>query len=107
MTTIRKVWLGLAVVGIALPWFYFARWFAANGFDLGAMVDAWNVNDASTGLVYDLIVAYAALAIWVAVESVQRRDWLGLVAIPAGIMVGVSFALPLYLFLRSRPRAEG
>ena len=107
MTTMRKIWLALCVVGIVLPWFYFGRWFAANGLDMAGMVAAWNANDASTGLVYDLTVAYAALVIWVLTESIPRRDWLGLLAIPAGVLVGVSFGLPLYLFLRSRPGRAG
>jgi hypothetical protein len=106
MTAMRMVWLGLAVIGVILPWTYFAQWFWANGLDMAGMVEAWNANDASTGLVYDLTVTYAALIVWILTECLPRRDWLGLVAIPAGILVGVSFALPLYLFLRSRPDAE-
>ena len=103
MSMIRALYLMLAVLGAVLPMYYFVSWFQVNGVDLGAMVDAWNVNDATTGLVWDLTVAYAALVIWVLYEVFRDRRWLNLIAIPAGICVGVSFALPLYLFLRSRP----
>jgi hypothetical protein len=34
---------------------------------------------------------------------VVRRNWVALICIPATYMIGVSCALPLYLFLRSRP----
>jgi len=37
------------------------------------------------------------------VESIPRRDWLSLIVVPLGTLIGVSCALPLYLFLRSRP----
>ena len=103
MTAIRWIYLALAVIGAAVPMFYFISWFEANGYDLDLMVEAWNVNDAATGLVWDLTISYAALVIWVLWETARNRRWLNLLAIPAGICVGVSFGLPLYLFLRSRP----
>ena len=99
----RNVFLILAVIGTILPYIYFIRWFEEFGYDLGAMVDAWNVNDASTGLVYDLTVAFAALVIWIIWETAQNRRWLNLIAVPASLCIGVSGGLPLYLYLRSRP----
>ena len=104
MSAIRIAYLALAVLGAALPMFYFISWFEQHGYDLGAMVEAWNVNDAATGLVWDLTVSYAALVVWVLYETLRNRRWLNLIAIPAGICVGVSFGFPLYLFLRSRPQ---
>lgn len=93
----------MAVWGAIHPMSYFLRWFEANGYDLMAMVDAWHVNDATSGLVWDLTIAAIALTVWIAVESWVRRDWLGLVAIPATFCIGVSCGLPLFLFLRGRP----
>lgn len=106
MAPIRIVYLGLAVIGTVLPWFYFASWFNANTWDLGAMVEAWNVNDAATGLVYDLTVSWLALLIWVFYESFTTgRWWHAPVILLASTGIGVSCGLPLYLFLRSAPRA--
>ena len=98
----RNVFLALAVIGTILPYIYFIRWFEEFGYDIGAMVDAWNVNDATTGLVYDLTVAFAALVIWIIWETAQNGRWLNLIAIPASLCIGVSCGLPLYLYLRSR-----
>ena len=67
------------------------------------MVDAWHVNDASSGLVWDLTVAAIAVTIWILSEVSVRRNWLALIAIPATFGIGISCGLPLYLFLRSRP----
>ncbi|MEL6700617.1 MAG: DUF2834 domain-containing protein, partial [Pseudomonadota bacterium] len=36
------------------------------------------------------------------VESVRRKAWLDLIAIPATFCIGVSCGLPLYLYLRTR-----
>jgi hypothetical protein len=68
------------------------------------MVDAWHANAASSGLVWDLTVAAVTLTLFVLIESIRERNWIGLLAIPATYMIGVSCGLPLYLFLRSRPR---
>ncbi len=97
----RYVFLALAVWGAIHPMAYFLQWFNENGFDLMAMVDAWHANAASSGLVWDLTIAAVALTVWVIWESVQRRAWIGLWAIPATFCIGVSCGLPLYLYLRA------
>ena len=98
----KYVFLAIAVIGAVLPMYYFISWFNEFGYDLGAMVVAWNVNDASTGLVYDLTVSFTALVVWVIYETVQNKRWVNLIAIPASLCIGVSCGLPLYLYLRMR-----
>ena len=66
---LRFVFLALAVWGAIHPMYYFVSWFNDNGYDLMAMVDAWHVNAASSGLVWDLTIAAVALTIWVIVET--------------------------------------
>ena len=96
-------YLALAVWGAVHPMFYFVQWFQSNGFDLMRMVDAWHVNAASSGLVWDLTIAAVTLTLWVLAEVAVRRNWGALIAIPATFCIGVSCGLPLYLFLRSAP----
>ena len=98
----RFVWLALAVWGAIHPMYYFIAWFREYTWDIMAMVDAWHVSAATSGLVWDLTIAAIALTIWVVVEAVQTKDWLRLLAIPATFCIGVSCGLPLYLFFRSR-----
>lgn len=98
----RWVFLAIAIWGAIHPMYYFITWFNANGYDLMAMVDAWHANAASSGLVWDLTIAAVALTVWILFEVIQRRMWLGLIAIPATFGIGVSCGLPLYLFLRMR-----
>lgn len=83
-------------------WF-FVSWFNEFGWSLGPMIEAWNVNNATKGLVWDLTIAAIALSVFIISEVWIRRDYWMLIAIPAIFCVGVSFGLPLYLFLRSRP----
>jgi len=102
LTPVRILYLLLCVAGVVLPFRYFLPWLIANDWSLGAMVDAWHANDASSGLVWDLTVAAVALTVWVIHDALTTRDWLRLIAIPATYLIGVSLGLPLYLFLRSR-----
>lgn len=99
---IRWVYLALAVWGAIHPMYYFVSWFQAEGYNLGLMVDAWHVNAASSGLVWDLTIAAITLTVFIVVEVVSRKNWIGLIAILATFGIGVSCGLPLYLYLRTR-----
>lgn len=103
MSFLRMTYLALAVWGAIHPMYYFISWFNEHGYDLGQMAKAWNVNAASSGLVWDLTISAIVLTIFIISEVSVRRNWLGLVAIPATFCIGVSCGLPLYLFIRSRP----
>lgn len=103
----RLFYLIAAVVGAVVPMYYFVSWFQANTWSLTAMAEAWNVNDAATGLTYDLTIAAVVLTVWCVAETLRRRAWLNLLAIPATFCIGVSCGLPLYLWLRSRSGGDG
>lgn len=105
MSPLRLAYLALALAGAVLPMRHFLAWFGENGWSLSGMIDAWFVNRATEGLVYDLTISAIALTIWVLGETSVRRNWSALVAIPATFCIGVSCGLPLYLFLRTRPVA--
>lgn len=103
MSPMRLTYLALAVWGAIHPMYWFVKFMAQNDGGLGALIDAWYVNDSTTGLTWDLTIAAIALTVWVLAEVITRRAWAGLLAIPATFCIGVSCGLPLYLFLRSRP----
>ena len=105
MSPLRWVWLALAIWGAIHPMYWFVTWFRSAGWDIMAMVDAWRVNAASSGLVWDLTIAAVTLTVWIVVEVAVRRNWLALLAIPATFCIGVSCGLPLYLFFRAKPIA--
>ena len=103
MSPLRWVWLALAIWGAVHPMYWFVTWFMENGWSIMAMVDAWHVNAATSGLVWDLTIAAVTLTVWIVVEVAVRRNWIALLAIPATFGIGVSCGLPLYLFLRAAP----
>ena len=103
MSVLRMIYLALAVWGAVHPMSWFVLHWRDNGFGLRGLVDSWYANAATTGLVWDLTIAAIALTVWIVAETWVRKNWLALVAIPATYLVGLSFGLPLYLFLRTRP----
>lgn len=103
MSATRMIYLALAIWGAVHPMYYFVQWFQQNTWDIMAMVDAWHVNAATSGLVWDLTIAAVALTVWIIAEVATRRNWGALIAIPATFCIGVSCGLPLYLFLRAAP----
>jgi len=103
MSPLRLLFLALAIWGAVHPMAYFVSWFSENGWSLGAMLEAWHANAATSGLVWDLTIAAITLTVWILAEVSTRRNWSALLAIPATFLVGVSCGLPLYLFLRTRP----
>lgn len=105
MPALRLIYLALVVVGTFLPWSYFYAWFTENGWSLTAMIDAWYVNDATSGLVYDLTIAALALTVWALWEGLVRKDRWFLAVIPATYAIGVSAGLPLALLLMTRRSA--
>ncbi|MDB4115887.1 DUF2834 domain-containing protein [Planktomarina sp.] len=98
----RIVYLALALWGAVHPMWYFIRWLRAESWDFILMVDAWNANAASTGLVWDLTIAATALTLWIIHEVYRSRQYWHSIAILATFGIGVSCGLPLYLFLRSQ-----
>ncbi len=103
MSLLRATYLGLAIVGALLPMYHIVLFMLGNGPAPSGVVQAWQANAASTGLMWDLVIAAIALTVWILAETYVRRNWMALVAIPATFLIGVSCGLPLYLFFRARP----
>ena len=103
MSRLRLTYLVLAVIGALWPMWYFLAYLRGEGGSLPGMIALWTANDAVMGLTLDLAISATALILWCLAETRVRRNWVALVAIPATLFVGVSFGLPLYLFLRTRP----
>ncbi len=103
MSVLRMIYLALAIWGAIHPMYWFVTYMMETGTGLSGLIDAWYVNASTTGLTWDLTIAAITLTVWIIAEVAVRRNWLGLIAIPATFCIGVSCGLPLYLFLRTRP----
>ena len=102
MSPLRIVYLALAVWGAVHPMYWFMTYMSQNDWSLSALIDAWYVNASTTGLTWDLTIAAITLTVWIIAETVVRRNWIALIAVPATYCIGVSCGLPLYLFFGER-----
>jgi hypothetical protein len=100
--TRTRLLLGLTVVGFVVPNTMVVVFLSGDGSDLGRYLGNWFGTLPSAQLVVDLAICAVAFIGWSAVDGPQsgvRRWW---VTIPATLLVGLCFAVPLYLLLRER-----
>ena len=104
---IERLLLALTVAGLVVPNVCLVLFFAEDGFDTASYFSLWTASIPSTQLLVDLAIASLAFFAWAAVEGPRagiRRWW---VCIPATLLVGLCFGLPLFLLMRERALAGG
>ena len=103
----KKFYLIAMIVGAAGPFYLLSQHFAANGFGFSNFLAAAFPNPAASGLVADLILS-ATLGLIVFGREARALGVRGFWAVVLGtLLIGFSFGLPLYLYLReSRFEAE-
>ncbi len=102
-TPVRAMLLLLAVLGLALPWWFNLRYLAGGGsLAPGAFFGAAFANPLTTAITLDVYLSAAAFCFGVARDDQAgaRRWWF----VPLTFGVALSFALSLYLWWRSGPR---
>ncbi|MBV1926392.1 MAG: DUF2834 domain-containing protein [Rhodobacteraceae bacterium] len=103
MSPLRMIYLALAIWGAVHPTIFMSQWALENGFDVFTLIEVWRATVASSAMFWDLLIASTTLSVFVLAEITVRRNWIGLIAIPATFLIGLGCGLPLYLFLRTRP----
>jgi Terpene cyclase DEP1 len=98
----KSVYLLLCVLGIAIPYSQFLPWLFQNGFDWRLFLASLAVNRISLFFVADVLVSAVVLVVFMGRESERARIRHGWIATVGLCLVGVSFALPVYLYLRER-----
>ncbi len=90
----------LALAGLALPWWFNLQFFASGGsLAPASFFGAALANPLSTAITLDVYLSALAFSLAVALDrgAGARRWW----ALPLTFGVGLSFALPGYLWWRS------
>ena len=98
----KTIYLIFCVLGAAIPYSQFIPWVMENGLHLGLLVHQLFVNRISAFFGLDVLVSSLVLIVFMRMEGGRvgmRLRWLPIVALCA---VGVSLALPLFLYLRER-----
>lgn len=96
----KFIYLLLCIAGTVFPWSQFGPWLIDNGLNPGLLVDEAFSTQISAFAWFDVIVSAVVVLVFVVVEGRRlgvRHLWAPFVAM---LTVGVSLALPLFLFLR-------
>lgn len=97
---IKHFYLIAAIIGTILPWLLFGSFFAASGVNIPLFLKSLYANGAAGGFSTDVLISILVFWIWSfrdARSNSIKNWWL---VIPAGSLVGLSLALPLYLYFR-------
>ena len=93
-------YLALCVAGAVVPYSQFVPFLAEHGLDLRLMVQQLFANRISAFFGIDVIMSAVALVVFLRVEwrrAGLKHRWAPIAAL---LLVGVSLALPLALYLR-------
>ena len=96
----RQFYLALCVLGLLVPNSLFLPWLLENGLNPGLFVHDLFANGVSAFFGLDVILSAVVLCGFVLIESARiglTRQWIAIVAV---CLVGVSLALPLFLYQR-------
>jgi hypothetical protein len=101
---LKHLFLALALVGLVLPYSQLVPYLLENGKDVIGLFLAPFSSQAMAVFGFDLGVSAVVFLIWVAVELRRRSVRLGWLPLVALFAVGLSMALPLFLYLREIAR---
>ena len=96
----KHVYLMLCVFGVLLPYYEFVPWVAQHGLNLPLMVRDLFANRIGAFFGLDVIVSAVALLTFIRVERRRARVPYWGLAVLGTLLIGVSFGLPLFLYLR-------
>ena len=96
----KHIYLLFALVGLFVPYYFLFRFLSANGFDTPLLVQQLLANNISTFFAVDLVISIIVFWVYVIAEAnkLQMKNWW--LYILASLTVGLSFALPLFLYFR-------
>lgn len=99
---LKTLYLILCVIGAVLPYWQFLPWVSQNGLSMALFFHQLFANRISSFFGLDVLVSAAVLVVFMRSESSRLRitgRWLPILAL---LLVGVSLAFPMFLYMRER-----
>ena len=96
------IYLLLSVLGFALPYSQFVPFIAYNGLDLPLFSEQLFANRISSFFALDLFVSSLVFWIFLFREGTRLQMKFLWIYVVLNLTIGLSFALPLFLGMRSR-----
>lgn len=96
----KHIYLMLAVIGFIAPYYFLILFLSEHGLDARLFWQQLTGTPISTFFAVDLLLSSITFIFYLGQEAARRsmrHEWVYLVAL---LTVGLSFALPLFLFVR-------
>ena len=102
--TLARTYLALAILGTVLPYWQLVSWLIENGIDLPSFLEEVTANRPSAFGWWDVLISGAVMIVLVVSQRhrLGSKWWMPL----AGLAVGVSLSLPLFLYLQEKQRSN-
>jgi hypothetical protein len=105
---LKTLYLLLAVLGLAVPYYFLGTFLLEHGLNVRLLVQQLFANSISTFFAVDVLISSVVFWFFVYQEGARHNIPHAWLFILANLFVGVSFALPLFLYFRqARLEAEG
>ncbi len=98
----KALYLTLAIVGAALPYAFFIQHFSSEGVSLTGFVAALFANPAAGGFTADLLFTSAVFWIFMFHQRSRERGPSPIPFMVLNFFIGLSCAVPAYLYARER-----
>jgi uncharacterized membrane protein (UPF0136 family) len=95
----KNIFLILTILGFIAPYYYFLQ---IREFDLAGFFQQISASELLSGLAMDLLVAVIVFWFFMFTETRKLQMKNAWVYVLATLLVGLSFALPLFLYFRER-----
>jgi hypothetical protein len=106
MMKLKTLYLILCVIGAVLPYWQFVPWVSQNGLSMPLFFHELFANSISSFFGMDALVSAAVLGVFMRSEGSRLHiagRWLPVLAL---LLVGVSLAFPMFLYMRERDLAQ-
>jgi hypothetical protein len=103
---IQYLYLLLAILGAVLPYSQLIPFLREHGFDMRLLVEQLFANRISAFFGLDVVISSLVLWTFVFVEGRRQKMRHLWVYVLSNLAVGVSLALPLFLYMRERKTAD-
>ena len=97
-----RVYLTLSIVGFVIPYAFFLPWALEHGLDIQLLLTELFSTRIGAFFGSDVTVAAAVLLVLILTDGRKSGTRLLWLPVAGTVCVGVSFGLPLYLYLRER-----
>ncbi|MFT2092020.1 DUF2834 domain-containing protein [Paraglaciecola sp. 2405UD69-4] len=97
----KNLYLILAIVGGIIPYLYFFQFIQLEGLNIPLFVTSLFVNGAAAGFSVDLLISSFVFWLFMFNESKNSSNPKPLFFIIINLTVGLSCALPAYLYVKS------